>query len=100
MNPQRQFCNKAPLSPNFREAPTIVRAPGGKDWLLYYEQYAGTSYGLSTAPTLAGPWYQVSGNSGVPAWNRYEMPAGTRHGSMIAITRTEYTAIVAAFPER
>ena len=89
-----------PLSPNFREAPTIVRAPGGKDWLLYYEQYAGTSYGVSTAPTLAGPWYQVSGNSGVPAWNRYEMPAGTRHGSMIAITRTEYTAIVAAFPER
>lgn len=89
-----------PLSPNFREAPTIVRAPGGKDWLLYYEQYAGTSYGLSMAPKLEGPWYQVSGNTGVPEWNRYEMPAGTRHGSMIGITRTQYDAIVAAFPER
>lgn len=89
-----------PLSPNFREAPTIVRAPNGADWLLYYEQYAGTSYGLSMAPTLKGPWYQVSGNSGVAEWNRYEMPAGTRHGSMIGITRAQYDAIVAAFPAR
>ena len=87
-----------PVSPNFREAPTIVRAPNGADWLLYYEQYAGTSYGLSTAPRLEGPWYQVSGNSGVPEWNRYEMPAGTRHGSMIGISRAQYDAILAAFP--
>jgi len=87
-----------PLSPNFREAPTIVRAPNAGDWLLYYEQYAGTSYGLSTAPTLRGPWYQVSGNTGVPDWNRYEMPAGTRHGSMLAISRAQYDAIVRAFP--
>jgi hypothetical protein len=89
-----------PLSPNFREAPTIVRAPNGADWLLYYEQYAGTSYGLSTAPSLKGPWYQVSGNSGVPEWNRFEMPAGTRHGSMIGISRKQYDAIVAAFPSK
>lgn len=87
----------APLSPNFREAPTLIRAPGGADWLLYYEQYAGTSYGLSTAPTLQGPWYQVSGNSGVAEWNRYEMPAGTRHGSMIEISRKQYDTIRAAF---
>jgi hypothetical protein len=90
----------SPLSPNFREAPTIIRAPNKIDWLLYYEQYAGTSYGLSMAPTLRGPWYQVSGNSGVPEWNRYEMPAGTRHGSMIGITRQQYDAIVAAFPNQ
>ncbi|MEG3175539.1 glycosyl hydrolase family 43 [Sphingomonas sp. RB3P16] len=87
-----------PLSPNFREAPTLVRAPNGADWLLYYEQYAGMGYGLSMAPRLGGPWYQVSGNTGVPEWNRYEMPAGTRHGSMIGITRRDYDRIVAAFP--
>lgn len=87
-----------PLSPNFREAPTLIRAPNGADWLLYYEQYAGTSYGLSMAPRLKGPWFQVSGNSGVPAWNRFEMPAGVRHGSMIAISRKQYDAILAAFP--
>lgn len=87
-----------PLSPNFREAPTLIRAPNNRDWLLYYEQYAGTSYGLSKAPRLAGPWYQVSGNSGVPAWDRFVMPAGLRHGSMIAISRKQYDAIVAAYP--
>ncbi|MFV0624976.1 glycosyl hydrolase family 43 [Sphingomonas sp. ac-8] len=87
----------APLSPNFREAPTLVRAPNGLDWLLYYEQYAGTSYGLSMAPTLQGPWYQVSGNTGVAAWNRFEMPAGVRHGSMLEISRQAYDALRAAF---
>jgi len=87
-----------PLSPNFREAPTLIRAPGATDWFLYYEQYAGTSYGLSRAPRLEGPWYQVSGNSGVVEWNRYEIPTDTRHSSMIGISRAEYDAIVAAFP--
>jgi hypothetical protein len=86
------------VSPNFREAPTLVPSPDGRDLYLYYEQYAGTSYGLSMAPRLRGPWYQVSGNSGVPAWNRYEMPAGIRHGSMITISKALYDAIVEAFP--
>jgi hypothetical protein len=87
-----------PLSPNFREAPTLVRAPNGREWLLYYEQYAGTSYGLSKAPRLEGPWYLVSGNTGVPDWDRFTMPAGLRHGSMIEIPRRAYDALVAAYP--
>lgn len=88
------------ISPNFREAPTIIRSPTGTDWLIYYEQYAGTSYGLSRAPRLEGPWVQVSGNSGVPEWNRFEVPAGTRHGSMIEISKAEYDQLVAAFPTK
>jgi hypothetical protein len=87
-----------PLSPNFREAPTLIRSPDDKAWFLYYEQYAGASYGLSKAPKLEGPWYQVSGNSGVPAWDRFSVPAGTRHGSMMQITRAQYDAIIKAFP--
>jgi hypothetical protein len=35
----------------------------------------------------------------VKEWDRYEMPAGLRHGSMIEITRAQYDAIVAAFPD-
>lgn len=89
-----------PLSPNFREAPTIIRSPNGADWLLYYEQYAGTSYGLSMAPRLKGPWFQVSGNSGIAAWNRFEMPEGVRHGSMLEISRKQYDALIRAFPNR
>jgi hypothetical protein len=88
----------SPVSPNFREAPTVIPSPNGEDLYLYYEQYAGTSYGLSMAPRLRGPWYQISGNTGVPAWNKYEMTPGARHGSMLVITRLQYDAIVAAFP--
>jgi len=88
-----------PLSPNFREAPTVIASPDGRDWYLYYEQYAGTSYGLSMAPRLAGPWYQVSGNTGVPDWNKYEMTPEARHGSMLQITRSQYDKLVRAFPE-
>ena len=85
------------ISPNFREAPTLIRSPDGADWFLYYEQYAGTSYGLSKAPRLEGPWVQMSGNSGVPEWNRYDVPECTRHGSLIEITRAQYDRLVAAF---
>ncbi|MBB5710993.1 glycosyl hydrolase family 43 [Sphingomonas xinjiangensis] len=87
-----------PLSPNFREAPTIIRAPNNREWLLYYEQYAGTSYGLSKGRSLEGPWYQVSGNTGQPDWDRYAMPTDVRHGSMIQISRRQYDAVLKAFP--
>jgi hypothetical protein len=86
------------LSPNFREAPTLIRAPNGIDWYLYYEQYAGTSYGLSMGPRLEGPWYQVSGNSGVPEWNRYEMTPRARHGSMVEISREDYDRLIRVYP--
>lgn len=89
-----------PLSPNFREAPTVIRAPDDRSWLLYYEQYAGTSYGVSKAPKLTGPWFQLSGTSGVPEWNRYEMVPGARHGSMIPITGAQYDALTAAYPNK
>ncbi len=50
-----------PISPNFREAPTLIPSPNGKAWYLYYEQYPGVSYGLSVATNLDGPWFQVAG---------------------------------------
>ena len=89
-----------PLSPAFREAPTLIHSPQGTDWYMYYEQYAGTGYGLSMAPRLEGPWVEVWGNSGVPEWNRFEMPATLRHGSMMAISRLQYEALLAAYPVR
>jgi hypothetical protein len=88
-----------PLSPAFREAPTLIRAPNGLDWLLYYEQYAGTSYGLSMAPRLEGPWIEVWGNSGVKEWNRFEMPATLRHGFMMAVSQQQLEVLAKAFPE-
>ena len=86
-----------PISPNFREAPMLIPSPDGKAWYLYYEQYPGVSYGVSVALRMAGPWYQLSGYTNTPAWNKYEMPAKLRHGGMLPITRKMYDALVAAF---
>ena len=85
-----------PISPSFREAPTLIPAPNGKAWYLYYEQYPGVAYGLSVAAKLEGPWVQVAGNQ-QPGWNKYQVPAGVRHGSMLPITRPQYDALVTAF---
>jgi len=85
-----------PVSPNFREAPTLIPSPNGKAWYLYYEQYPGVAYGLSVAATLDGPWFQPAGNQ-QPSWNKYSVPAKARHGGMLPITRRQYDALVAAF---
>jgi hypothetical protein len=78
------------ITPNFREAPTLIRKLDDSGWYLYYEQYPGVSYGLSTAETLMGPWYNVY-------CMKYEVAEGTRHGCMIAITQEQYDAIMAAY---
>jgi len=81
------------ISPNFREAPTLIPSPNGKAWYLYYEQYPGVAYGLSVASSLEGPWFQVAGNQ-QPSWDKYYLPPKVRHGSMLPITRKEYDALV------
>ena len=86
------------ISPNFREAPTLIPSPNGKAWYLYYEQYPGVSYGLSVASSLDGPWFQAAGYQR-PEWDKYHLPPKVRHGSMMPITRKEYDSLVAAFPK-
>ncbi|MAT72148.1 MAG: glycosyl hydrolase family 43 [Planctomycetaceae bacterium] len=87
-----------PLSPSFREAPTLIPAPNGQAWYLYYEQYPGVSYGLSVAEQLTGPWFQVAGYQR-PDWDKYSLPPRVRHGSMITISGKQYDALVDAFPK-
>jgi len=86
-----------PVSPNFREAPTLIPSPNGKAWYLYYEQYPGVSYGLSVAADLKGPWYQISGYTFFKTWDKYSLPPKVRHGCMITISAAEYDALVEAF---
>jgi hypothetical protein len=78
------------ISPNWREAPTLVQKLDGSGWYLYYEQYPGNGYEVSTATHLNGPWYELFTN-----W--YQIPANTRHGSVITITKGEYDRLIAAF---
>ncbi len=85
-----------PISPQFREAPTLIPSPDGKAWYLYYEQYPGVAYGLSVAASLEGPWYQPAGNQRAD-WDKYSVTPKARHGSMMVITRTQYDALRKAF---
>ena len=80
----------APISPNWREAPTLIKKLDGSGWYLYYEEYPGVSYGCSTASSLAGPWYNLY-------WKNYNIPEGVRHGGMISITGEEYQSIIDAY---
>jgi hypothetical protein len=87
-----------PVSPGFREAPTLIPSPNGKAWYLYYEQYPGVAYGLSVAARLEGPWFQASGGTHYRDWDKYSVPAKARHGAMMPITRKQYDRLVAALP--
>jgi hypothetical protein len=88
---------EASISPNFREAPTLIPSPDNKAWYMYYEQYPGVSYGLSIADNLNGPWYQASGYTFYSDWDKYSLPEHVRHGCMIPISTKEYDALVKKF---
>lgn len=79
-----------PVSPNFREAPTLNPRPDGPGWYLYFEQYPGLSYGLATAPSIGGPWYDVYAPD-------YKTPEGARHGCMIPLRQSKFDAVMKAY---
>lgn len=68
----------------------MIPRPDGKGWYLYYEQYPGISYGLSTAQNLAGPWYDLYAKD-------YQLPQQARHGCIITLTPKQYKAIKTAY---
>lgn len=82
-----------PITGNFYEAPALIARPDDKGWYLYCEQYPAVSYGLLTAPTLAGPWHGVY-------WQDYNLPKNARHGCMIQITPKQLNVILAAYGEQ
>ena len=88
------------ISPNFREAPTLIPSPNGKIWYMYYEQYPGISYGLSVASSINGPWHQISGYTFYNDWDKYSLPPKVRHGSMITITKDQYDSLVKAYGKK
>ena len=75
-----------PVTPAWREAPSIVRSPDGQGWYLYTEQYP-TAYELYRCSSLAGSmWSQVAFT-----------PPEARHGWVMRIDETQYQAIVDAY---
>ena len=75
----------------------LIPSPNDQAWYLYYEQYPGVSYGISVSLSPNGPWYQLSGYTNMPTWNKYEMPPKLRHGCMLPISTKQYEELVAAF---
>lgn len=78
------------ISPNFREAPTVIPRPDGLGWYLYTEQYPGVQYTLATAPQLDGPWHEVHIGD-------YSVPREARHGCMIPLDRMAVDALLAGY---
>lgn len=64
--------------------------PNQLTYYLYYEIYPGKGYELTSALSLGGPWNPIPSIS-------FDVPKGFRHGSMIAITKTEYDSIVKSY---
>ncbi len=88
------------ISPNFREAPTLIPSPDGKAWYLYYEQYPGVSYGLSVASSLDGPWFKSAATRSTKTGRNTPCPFKVRHGAMLPIRREEYEAPMRAFERK
>ncbi len=80
------------ISPNFREAPTLIPRPDGLGWFLYTEQYPGVQYTLATAPTLDGPWHEAYIGD-------YSVPPNARHGCMIPLAQPEFDAVMSAYDQ-
>ena len=87
-----------PVSPGFREAPTLIPSPNGEAWYLYYEQYPGVSYGLSVSDSLAGKWFQASVSTDYRDWDKNQTPAGKfAMGACCRLRLDEHDALIETF---
>ncbi len=78
------------ITASFREAPTLIPAPGVDGYYLYYEKYPGLAYEMSTAPSLEGPWIDYYSPL-------FSIPEGTRHGCMIPLSQEEFDGLSARY---
>ncbi len=78
------------ISPNFREAPNLIPKPEGDGYYLYFEQYPGIGYEMSTASDIEGPWYDVYAK-------KFKFPQNARHGTMITLSKKIYDRLKNAF---
>jgi hypothetical protein len=78
--PWREFA--PPFSREWVEGPTALRV--GDDWLVYFDVYREKHYGATRTRDWVN-WEDVS--------ERISLPAGVRHGTMIAVPRTLVDAL-------
>ena len=78
-----------PLTPQWREAPTLVQSPDGRSWYLYAEEYP-KGYRMYRASSLdqPGPWIEVP--------LKYE--GIIRHGCVIRVGEDVYRRLAGKSP--
>jgi len=77
----------APITPAWREAPTLVKSIDDKNWFLYVEDYRNSQYDLFKASSLTGSM-----------WSQVEFtPPVARHGCIIRVSEKLYEGIVKAY---
>ena len=77
-----------PVTPAWREAPTVVPRLKGSGWNIYAEEYP-QRYNLFQAPSL-------SSDTWMPA--EIDAPERGRHGCVIKISKKQYKHLLKAFP--
>jgi len=78
----------APVSPNFREAPSLIPRPQDSGFYLYYEQYPGRQYEMSVITDIEQEqWYQEY-------IQHIDIPEFARHGCMVILTTDQYQKLV------
>lgn len=76
-----------PITPAWREAPTLVKSMDDKNWFLYVEDYRNSQYNLFKASSLTGSM-----------WSQVEFtPPVARHGCIIRVSEKLYEGIVKAY---
>jgi hypothetical protein len=73
-----------PITGNYwAEGPTAIRI--GNQWIVYFDKYRDHKYGAVTSQDLV-KWEDIS--------DKIRMPAGIRHGSVLAITKHELDVLM------
>lgn len=80
--------NKGQIVPTITEGPSILPDPHGNGWLLLYDFCMSNDYGVSFSPNLLH-WREEPAVS---------FPANARHGSVFALTESEFACLQQAFP--
>ena len=73
----------APITGNYwAEGPTAIKIDG--NWIVYFDKYTRHMYGAVSSPDLKS-WTDIS--------DKISFPAGTRHGTVFAITKKEFNQL-------
>lgn len=75
-----------PITGHWVEGPTATRAPDG-GWILYFDRYRDHRMGAVASKDLKS-WTDIS--------DQLRFPEGTRHGTVLRITRKELGVLLAA----